>query len=138
MLAGTYAEYGYERNFWQAYHQRRRRKDLNSKVSGCAKKPGNISRRAFEKKFSFPTGSMSGRILSWRWASEMLEQFEIELYEAGNTGTVWERKVPEIRNFLEALTKANTLPVNGLGKLNKKAVLTVFGLGEGFGNEGLD
>lgn len=42
MLAGTYAEYGYERNFWQAYHQRRRRKDLNSKVSGCAKKPGNM------------------------------------------------------------------------------------------------
>ncbi len=101
-------------------------------ASTSAKKPGNISRRAFEKKFSFPTGSMSGRILSWRWASEMLEQFEIELYEAGNTGTVWERKVPEIRNFLEALTKANTLPVNGLGKLNKKAVLTVFGLGEGF------
>jgi len=100
-------------------------------VSKSAKRPGSISRRAFEKKFNFPAGSMSGRMRSWHWACELFEQFEIELYEEGNTGTVWERKVPEIRNFLEALTKANRLPINGLGKLNKKAVLTAFGLGEG-------
>lgn len=101
-------------------------------VSKSAKRPGSISRRTFEKKFNFPAGSMSGRMISWHWACELFEQFEIELYEEGNTGTVWERKVPEIRNFLEALTKANRLPINGLGKLNKKEVLTAFGLGDGF------
>lgn len=101
-------------------------------VSKSAKRAGCISRRTFEKKFNFPAGSMSGRMSSWDWACELFEQFEIELYEDGNTGTVWERKVPEIRNFLEVLTKANTLPINGLGKLNKKAVLTAFGLGDGF------
>jgi hypothetical protein len=101
-------------------------------VSKSAKRPGSISRRTFEKKFNFPAGSMSGRMISWHWACELFEQFEIELYEEGNTGTVWERKVPEIRNFLEALTKANRLPINGLGKLNKREVLTAFGLGDGF------
>ncbi|MFB2755085.1 hypothetical protein ACE02G_15720 [Shewanella xiamenensis] len=101
-------------------------------VSKSAKRPGCISRRTFEKKFNFPAGSMSGRMSSWHWAYELFEQFEIELYEEGNIGTVWEKKVLEIRNYLEVLTRTNTLPINGLGKLNKKAVLTAFGLGNSF------
>lgn len=101
-------------------------------VSKSPNGAGSISRKAFEKKFNFPSGSMNGRTVIWHWAYDLLNQFENELYEKGIAGTVWDRKVPDIRNFLEVLAKANNLPINGYGKLNKQAVLTAFGLKEGF------
>ena len=58
----------------------------------------------------------------------MLNEFDEKLYEQGITGTVWERKVPDIRKYLEELNKNQKLPINERGKLNRKSVMTEFGL----------
>jgi hypothetical protein len=89
---------------------------------------GRISFRSFEKKFKFPTNSLVGTTELWKWARDMLNEFDYELYEQGITGTVWERKVPNIRTYLESLSENNELPINELGKLNRKAVMSKFGM----------
>lgn len=91
-------------------------------------KSGRISLRSFERKYGFPANSLAGKTQSWRWARDMLKEFDYELYEQGITGTVWERKVPDIRTYLESLSENNELPINELGKLNRKAVMSNFGM----------
>ena len=91
-------------------------------------KSGRISLSSFEKKYGFPANSLVGKTQSWQWARDMLNEFDYELYEQGITGTVWERKVPDIRTYLESLSENNELPINELGKLNRKAVMSKFGM----------
>jgi hypothetical protein len=91
-------------------------------------KSGRISLSSFEKKYGFPANSLVGKTQSWQWARDMLNEFDYELYEQGITGTVWERKVPNIRAYLESLSENNDLPINELGKLNRKAVMSKFGM----------
>ncbi|GAA0824152.1 hypothetical protein GCM10009111_34680 [Colwellia asteriadis] len=89
---------------------------------------GRISFSSFEKKFGFPAQSLVGKTESWQWARHMLNEFDEELYEQGITGTVWERKVPDLRTYLETLSENNELPINELGKLNRRAVMVHFGM----------
>lgn len=89
---------------------------------------GRISLSSFEKKFELPANSLVGKTQSWKWARDMLNEFDDELYEQGITGTVWEIKVPNIRTYLESLSENNELPINELGKLNRKAVMSKFGM----------
>lgn len=89
---------------------------------------GRISFGGFEKKFNFPTNSLYGNNKSWQWARDMLSKFDEELYHQGITGTVWERKVPDIRAYLESLLGNNELPVNERGKLNRRSVMMNFGM----------
>jgi hypothetical protein len=92
------------------------------------KRSGRISFISFQKQFGFPSGSLVGIAQAWQWARGMLNDFDEELYEQGITGTVWERKVPDIRTYLLSLSENNELPINELGKLNRKAVMSEFGM----------
>ena len=91
---------------------------------------GKISRKKFEKMYGFPTGSLVQRSQQsrWKWARDILDEFEIELYDAGVIGTKWEQKVPDIREHLNNLDKKKTLPVNEYGKLNRMKIMSQFGL----------
>lgn len=64
----------------------------------------------------------------WQWMRDMLCEFDEKLYEQGVTGTVWERKVPDPITYLVSLSENNELPINELGKLNRKSVMSEFGL----------
>jgi hypothetical protein len=67
---------------------------------------------------------------SWSWFSKMVSEFNDELYEEGIFGTCWERKVPEIREYLDFLRKNRELPVNEKGTLNRSAIMKTFGFAE--------
>lgn len=92
---------------------------------------GTISRSAFENTYGLPSGSLrqGNKDATWQWARDLVEELEAELYETGVLGTVWERKAPEIREFLEELHALNKLPINALGKLNRREIMSEFGFG---------
>lgn len=96
-------------------------------LATSGERAGRISFRAFGIKFQFPENSLIGKAESWRWARDMLNEFDEDLYKEGGTGTKWERKVPAIRIHLEELAKNQELPINERGKLNRRAVMFEFG-----------
>ena len=91
-------------------------------------KAGSISLRAFAKKFNLPESALLGNTDSWLWMRKMVKEFDDELYGKGIIGTRWEKEVPAIRQYLESLKHLRKLPVNELGKLNRMAVMSHFGL----------
>lgn len=126
-LTGINFEYGTPKRFKKLLDKLK--DDIDSlPVAPQGERSGRISFRAFERKFKFPTNSLVGKTESWQWARTMLNEFDDELYEKGITGTVWERKVPDIRKYLEELNKNQKLPINERGKTNRKSVMTEFGL----------
>ena len=89
---------------------------------------GRISLRSFADTYELPQAALTKKAPMWQWMRDMLNKFDEELYEQGITGTVWERKVPDIRTYLESLSENNELPINELGKLNRRAVMVHFGM----------
>ena len=59
-----------------------------------------------------------------------LKRFDA-LLESWGHGTVWEEKIPQIRQLLEEHKTAGTLPVNQQGDLSRTAILREFWLGDG-------
>ena len=126
-ITGVNSEYGTPKRFKKLLDKLKG--DIESlPVAPNGERAGRISFLAFERKFKFPKYSLVGRTESWQWARDMLNKFDEELYEQGMIGTVWERKVPAIRKYLEKLDKNQELPINELGKLNRKSVMSEFGL----------
>ncbi|KAA1160229.1 hypothetical protein EU508_10835 [Pseudoalteromonas fuliginea] len=126
-ITGVNSEYGTPKRFKKLLDKLKG--DIDSlPVAPQGDRAGRISFRSFERKFKFPTYSLVGRTESWQWARDMLNEFDEELYEQGMIGTVWERKVPAIRKYLEELDKNQELPINERGKLNRKSVMSEFGL----------
>ncbi|MGY5796182.1 hypothetical protein [Rheinheimera faecalis] len=125
-ICGVNYEFGTPVRFRRLIDELRTKIDeLDFVNAGC--KSGRISFISFEKKFNFPYRSLVGSNKDWKWAREMLNEFENELYEAGIVGTVWERKVPDIRKYLQSLSDIGALPINELGKLNRTSVMQKFG-----------
>lgn len=91
-------------------------------------KAGRISLRAFAKKFNLPESALLRSTESWLWMRKMVKEFDDELYDKGIIGTRWGKEVPAIRQYLESLKHQRKLPVNELGKLNRMAVMSHFGL----------
>lgn len=104
------------------------RKSLDIPLAPNGASSGRISFRSFGEKFGFPDYVLYNNSKEWTWARDMLSELDEELYEKCLIGTVWERKVPEIRNHLEKLRKKGELPVNEYGKLSRMAVMC-----DGFG-----
>jgi len=102
--------------------------DIGLARSGA--RAGHISLSTFQTKYGFPSGSLTVGSVNWAWARDMIAKLDAELYEKGLIGTVWERKVPKIRKYLEELVKKGTLPVNEHGGLNRMFVMREFGLPE--------
>jgi len=127
-ITGVNSEYGTPIRFKKLLDKLR--DDIDSlPMTPQGDRSGRISFRAFERKFKFPTNSLvSKNAGSWQWARDMLNEFDEELYKQGITGTVWERKVPDIRKYLEKLDVNQELPINELGKLNRRAVMVHFGM----------
>jgi hypothetical protein len=87
---------------------------------------GTVSRRHVGALVGLPIGAaLSKNFAKWEWAREVINDFDKYLRENGQ-GTVWEKKVPEIRAYLEELHKSKKLPINQKGELNKQAVLSKF------------
>lgn len=126
-ITGVNSEYGTPKRFEKLLDKLKC--DIDSlPIAPQGDRAGRISFRAFERKFKFPSNSLVGKTESWQWARDMLNKFDEELYEQGITGTVWERKVPAIRKYLEELDNNQKLPINERGKLNRKSVMSEFGL----------
>ncbi len=125
-IRGVNLEYGTPIRFKRLLSNLRKTLDLPLSPQGPSS--GHISVIEFQGKYGFPQGSLTGKSPEWKWARDMLAQLNSDLYEQGHIGTAWERKVPEIRRHLASLQKAEKLPVNELGRLNRKEVMTFFGL----------
>jgi hypothetical protein len=126
-IAGLHLKYGTPSRLEKLLNELRNTPNeipLNPK----GKMAGHISLSAFAEKYGFPRSIFNNKSTIWQWMLNMLNEFDTELYDKGILGTVWERKVPDIKYYLESLLRNNELPINELGKLNRKAIMTHFGM----------
>ena len=91
---------------------------------------GTVSRQQLMRSLGLPLHSLnsSSKNRLYEQARRCIANFDKYLYSLGH-GTAWEEKIPEIEPYLESLQKANALPVNSNGNLNRTAILKKFDLG---------
>ncbi|MET0035989.1 MAG: hypothetical protein ABW097_08805 [Candidatus Thiodiazotropha lotti] len=85
---------------------------------------GELNRRQIARNCGFPISIVSGvQRAPWAWFHDICDKIEEELKVSGALGTVWEKKVPKIREVLDELHQKESLPVNGFGKLARGPIL---------------
>ena len=88
---------------------------------------GTVSQTRLEEELRLPRGRLVNRHKQKNAPGRCLSRFDT-LLESWGHGTVWTEKTPQIRQYLEELKSAGTLPVNEQGDLNRTAILREFGL----------
>jgi len=126
-IAGVNLEFGTPERFGKLLDALRQ-SPYEIPVSPHGDRAGRISLGRFAEKFNLPKSAFLQKAPMWQWLRDMLKEFDDELYEKGITGTRWEKEVSAIRKHLNSLRELGKLPVNELGKLNRKAVMSEFGL----------
>ena len=90
---------------------------------------GTVSRTRLEEQLGLGGNSLrtKARTMPHKAPGRCIRRFDERLASWGH-GTVWEEKIPQIRQLLEEHQTAGTLPVNEQGDLNRTAILREFGL----------
>lgn len=86
---------------------------------------GTVARSRVEDLLGLPKGVLNTKPVKWQWVTKCIDEFDKVLRAKGH-GTVWEEKVPVIREHLESLHKSKKLPINQKGELNRQAILASF------------
>jgi hypothetical protein len=126
-IAGINTEFGTPSRFKRLLESLRSNTE-EIPLSPQGENAGHINRRIFAEKYNLPQSALTKNATLWQWMRTMLDNFDDELYEDCTIGTVWERKVPEIRNYLEQVAETKQLPINEHGRLNRRAVMGHFGM----------
>ena len=88
---------------------------------------GTVSQTRLVEQLQLPKGVLVNRHRQKSAPGRCVSRFD-RLLESWGHGTVWEEKIPQIRQLLEEHKTAGALPVNEQGDLNRTAILREFGL----------